>query len=216
MQDVIVGLLAVVIGAVFCFQGWVLLRVIIPIWGAFTGFMLGAGLVASWWDEGFLSTVAGWGVGALFAVVFGILAYLYYEVAVVLAMGAIGFALATSLLVAMGVTWSWLTILAGLGLGVLLALLAIVGNLPTVLLVILSAFAGSSVVVGGLMLLFGVIDMGTWSVETTQRLDDDWWWYAIYLVLALVGIGVQIRSVGRLTVSLRESWAEAGGKQFAG
>jgi len=41
------------------------------------------------------------------AILFGLIAYLYYEVAVVLAMAAIGFALGTGLMVALGVRWSW-------------------------------------------------------------------------------------------------------------
>ncbi len=47
------------------------------------------------------------------ALLFGLLAYLYYEVSVVLAMSAIGFALGTSLMVAIGVTWSWLIVVIG-------------------------------------------------------------------------------------------------------
>ena len=45
MQDVVVGLLAIAVGALFAFRGYFAMRVIIPIWGAFAGFMLGAGLV---------------------------------------------------------------------------------------------------------------------------------------------------------------------------
>ena len=215
MQDIVVGIIAILVGAVFCFRGWVLLRVIIPIWGAFAGFMFGAGLVSAIWDEGFLATMLGWASGILFALVFGLLAYLYYEVAVIITMAAIGFAIATSVLVALGVTWSWLIILAGLALAVLLAILAIVGSMPMVILVLLSAFAGSATVVAGLMLLFGVVDAETWSVQTTQTLDDNWWWYAIYLTLALVGVVLQISSIGRWTASLRETWVQAGGRELA-
>jgi hypothetical protein len=191
------------------------MRVVIPIWGAFAGFMLGAGLVSSLADEGFLVSVLGWAVGAVVAVVFGLLAYLYYEISVLLAMSAIGFAIGTSVMVAIGVTWSWLIVLVGLAVGVLLAFVAIVGDLPMTLLAVLTALAGASVVVTGIMLVFGVISLDDFdSASTTQRLNDDWWWYAMYAGLAIAGMIAQFRSTARLRASLRESWTESGGRQF--
>mgnify|MGYP006199470863 CR=1 FL=1 len=113
MGDVVLGILAVLIGLLFCFRGYLAMRLVIPVWGAFAGFMLGAGLVASFADEGFLASALGWLVGAGVAVLFALLAYLYYEVSVLLAMAAIGFAIGTSVMVALGVTWSWLIVLVG-------------------------------------------------------------------------------------------------------
>ena len=215
MEDVIVGLLAMLIGALFCFRGWLMLRLLIPLWGAFAGFMLGAGLVASIGGQSFLRTLLGWAVGAMVALAFGLFAYLYYEVSVIIAMAAIGFSIATTALVAMGVTWSWVTVLVGVLVAVLLAFIAIVGDLPMVILTVLSAMAGASTIVGGAMLVFGVVDLADFtSSATTQRLDDDWWWYAIYAGLVILGIVAQVRSVGRLTASMRQSWRETGGREL--
>ena len=205
MDDVIVGLVAILTGAVFCFRGYLAMRIIIPLWGAFAGFLLGAGVVSG--DSGFLATALGWIVGLAVAVVFGLIAYLYYEVAVIIGMMAIGFALGTSLMVALGVTWSWVIVLSGVVLAVLLAFVALVGDLPMALLTVLTGFAGSAAMVAGLMLVFGVTDLGAFdSAETTKTLDDDWWWYAIYLGLAVVGIIVQFADVDRRRDSLREAW----------
>lgn len=215
MGDIVLGSFAILAGLLFCFRGYLAMRVVIPIWGAFAGFMLGAGLVSSLASEGFLVSVLGWVVGAVVALVFGLFAYLYYEISVLLAMSAIGFALGTSVMVAIGVTWSWLIVLVGLAVGVLLALVAIVGDLPMTLLAVLTALGGASVAVTGIMLLFGVISLDDFdSAATTERLNDDWWWYAMYAGLALLGIIVQIRSTARLRASLRESWTESGGRQL--
>ena len=54
---------------------------------------------------------------------------------VVLAMGAIGFLLGTSIMYAFDVQWEWLIVLVGIAAGVLLAVLAVVADLPMVLLV---------------------------------------------------------------------------------
>ena len=98
MQDLILGLVAIAAGALFCFAGYLAFRLIIPLWGFFAGFAFGAGLISSITDDGFLRTLLGWAVGLGCALVFALLAYLFYEVAVVVAMGSIGFALGTSIL----------------------------------------------------------------------------------------------------------------------
>ena len=213
MQDVVVGLLAIAVGALFAFRGYFAMRVIIPIWGAFAGFMLGAGLVSSASNDGFLRSVLGWVIGFVLAALFALAAYLYYEISVAIAMAAIGFALGTSLMAALGVTWSWLVILVGVAAGILLAAVAIMGDLPTVILVVLTAMAGASTIVAGLMLLVGAVETGDFeSVSTTQTLDDDWWWYAIYVVLAIAGVVIQIQRTAQLRASLREQWAASGGR----
>ena len=208
MEELIIGLLAVAVGLLLCFAGYAALRLVIAAWGAFAGFLLGAGLVATFTGEGFLATVLGWGVGAALALVFGVIAYLYYAVSVVIGMAAIGFSLGSTVMVALGVSWTWLIVLAGVVAGVLLAFLAIVGDLPMLLLAILGSFAGASVTIGGVLLLLGVVDRGDLATpETTAALELAWWWSAAYLVLAIAGLVVQLRSVEARRGTLRDSWS---------
>jgi hypothetical protein len=215
MSDILIGLLAVAVGALIAARGYLAMRLIIPVWGAFTGFFVGAGIVGAVTGDGFLSTVVGWLVGLAVAMVFALLAYLYYELSVVIAMGAIGFSLGTAAMVALGVSWSWVIVLVGVLAAVFLAGIAIVGDLPMVILMVLSALAGASTVVFGLMLVFGVIDLGDLdSAATTQAVDDDWWWYAISILVAAVGIAAQFRAVESLTTTMRQQWAEDGGRQL--
>ena len=205
MRDVLFGVLAIAAGALFCFAGFLAFRLVIPLWGAFVGFALGAGIVATAGDHGFLRTGLSWLVGLAVALVFALLAYFFYEVAVVLAMGSIG--------VALGVDWTWAVALVAVALGLLLAVIAIVANLPMILLVVLSAAGGASAVVTGLMLLTGAIDTADFDHErVTADAANDWWWYAIYAVLAVAGLVVQLREASRLTSSMRESWAAGRGR----
>lgn len=208
MQDVVLGLLALLVGGLLCFRGYAALRLVIAVWGAFTGFFLGAGLVAGVTGESFLASALAWIAGAALAVVFGLVAYLYYAVSVVIGMGAIGFALGTTAMVALGVSWSWVIVLAGVAVAVLLALTAIVGDLPLVILALLGAFAGSTTILVGVMLLTGVLDSPDLAVPgTTQALHLGWWWTAAYLGLAVVGLIVQLRSVDARRGTLRQAWA---------
>lgn len=215
MEDIIIGLLAILVGAVFCFRGYLAMRLVIPLWGAFAGFMLGAGLVAAGADDGFLRTGLAWIAGFGVALLFGMIAYLYYEVAVLIAMGSVGFVLGTSAMVALGIDWSWLIIVVGVLAGSALAIIAIVADLPMMLLIILTALAGASAVVTGAMLLFGAVDTADFTQATiTNQLDDDWWWYVSYLVLAVAGLVAQLQAVTSIRSSMRDDWAAAGGKSF--
>ncbi|MBM7366547.1 TM7S3/TM198-like domain-containing protein [Gordonia hydrophobica] len=197
MPSILIGLLAIVIGALFCFRGVVAMRVVIAIWGAFVGFNLGAGIVSALTGDGYLSTALGWIIGIVGALLFAFIAYLYYAVAVTLAMASIGFALGTALMVALGVTWNWVVILVGVIVGILLAVAAIMLNLPALLLIVFSALGGSTAIVGGVMLLVGTIETSDFTrAAITSTIGDDWWWYLAYVALVIAGIVAQARMLG--------------------
>lgn len=209
-QDVIVGLAALGVGALFCFRGAIAMRLVIAMWGAFIGFMAGAGAVAGTDGSGFLRTTIGWIVGMVLAMVFSAVAYLFYEVAVVLAMASIGFALGTTVMAAFGVSWSWVVIAVGVSAGVLLALVTLASNMPLVILVVLSAFGGASAMVTGAMLIVGTVDSEDFTHATaTDQLHASWWWYALYLGLALAGMATQFRFLESIRASMRDQWQPA-------
>ena len=96
IQGLLVGLLALAIGLAFAFYGFKLFLILLPIWGFFAGFLIGANLIASLLggaDAGFLATVTGWVVGFILGLVFAVLSYLYYWVAVILLGGFLGYEL---------------------------------------------------------------------------------------------------------------------------
>jgi hypothetical protein len=206
MSDWLAGLLAIGIGAIFCFRGYIALRAVIAAWGALVGFVLGASIGGD--DAGILTTGLSWILGIVLALLFAVVAYLYYAVSIALAMGSIGFALGASLIVALGISWSWLIVLSGLALGIALAIIALVGDLPTVVLVVLSAAAGASAITGGIMLLAGTLgtDDITVSAAITEQLNDDWYWYVIWIALAVVGVVAQLRFSDRMDAEMRAAW----------
>jgi hypothetical protein len=210
MTDVVLGVLAILAGALLCFRGQLVLRLVFPIWGAFAGFAFGAGLVAELADERFLGSVLGWVLGIVFAVVFAALAYLYYAVGVLLVMVSVGFTLGSGLVVALSIDWDWLAVLVGVLVGALLGIGAILVDVPMLVLVLLTATAGAVAVVAGFMLLTGAVDSATFTTgDVTSRIDDDWWWYVAVLVLAGAGVLVQARDVAAMRRSVRESWGAA-------
>ncbi|MEO9220788.1 MAG: DUF4203 domain-containing protein [Mycobacteriaceae bacterium] len=209
MQDLVVGVLALLVGALFCFRGYWAMRFVIPLWGAFAGFNAGAGLVARLHHEGFLVSALGWTVAVAVALLFALFAYLYYAIAVIVAMASIGFALGAAAMAAAGISWNWVIALAGAVAGVLLAVVAIITDLPMALLVILSAIAGAAASVAGLMLLTGTLNTVDFSNQNvTLDLTGNGWWYVLLVVLIAVGAVVQFRSV-RLHAGMHDGWADA-------
>jgi hypothetical protein len=207
MADILLGLLAIIAGGAMLFAGQFVLRFVIPVWGFFAGFAFGAGLVADLADERFLGTVLGWVLGLVFAVVFAVLAYLYYYVAIVLAMAAFGFAIGSGLIVALGIDWSWLAVLVGTVVGVIVGLMSIFVNMPAIVLVVVSSFAGAVGVVGGLMLLVGSLNSADFTRgDFTNTVDNGWAWSLLLLVLAFVGIFAQALQRAVMRTTIRETW----------
>ncbi len=207
MTDIVLGLFAILAGGVVLFAGQFVLRLVIPIWGFFAGFAFGAGLFAELADERFLGTVLGWVSGFVCALIFAVLAYFFYAVAVVLAMAAFGFAIGSGLIVALGIDWSWVAVLVGLAVGAVLGLLSIFGNMPMVVLAVASSIAGAVSVVGGLMLLFGSLNSSDFTQVTfTDAIQNSWGWTLLLVVLALAGIIVQTRARVTTDRTVRETW----------
>jgi hypothetical protein len=207
MEDVVVGILAILFGAIFCFWGYFAMRIVIPIWGFFAGFMLGAGATSAFDDSEFLSTVLGWVLGLFIGLLFAVVAYLFYEIAVVLAFASIGFAFGAGLMAAFNIDWDWVVVIVGVAVGVVFGIVAAMSELPMLLLVIFSTIAGALTITAGLMLLFGAIETEDWSNDSViDLIDDDWWWWVIALGLAIAGILAQLRAIAQLRWSMRAAW----------
>ncbi|WP_324651633.1 DUF4203 domain-containing protein [Georgenia sp. H159] len=209
MTDVVLGVLALLVGLLLCFRGSGAMRVLLALWGAFVGFTLGAALVAALTDEGYLESVTGWLVAVVLALVLAALAYFFFALAVVLAFASMGFVLGQTAASALGAAEPWVLTAAGVAGGVLLGVLAIVTNLPELVLIVVSAFAGASVAVAGLMVLLDAVDLDDVTAARVPIADQPAWFVG-QLALAVVGVVVQVRHARRRRMgSVRRSWAAA-------
>jgi hypothetical protein len=210
MKDIIVGLLAVAAGLMFCFRGYLLMRIVIPVWGFFVGFALGGAIISAITDRAFLGTVLGWIVGIVIGVVFAVIAYTYYAVAVVLTMGTVGYLLGSTLMVALDIRWNWLVIAVGVVVGFVLALGAILIDLPTVVLTVVTALSGATATIGGVMLIVNRLDLADLGDDAiTSQINASWGWWLAYLVLALAGVFAQVQATENVRASVRSTWKTA-------
>ena len=207
MADILLGILAILAGGAMLFAGQFVLRLVLPLWGFFAGFAFGAGIFAELADERVLGTLLGWVSGFVFALIFAILAYFFYAVAVVLTMAAIGFAIGSGLVVALGIDWSWVAVLVGVAIGAVVGLVAIAGNMPMLVLAVASSLAGAVSVVAGVMLLVGALESADFTEGSfSSAVDTSWVWWVLLVVLALVGILVQTRQQVVMRRSINDAW----------
>jgi hypothetical protein len=195
-EGILVGGLAILIGLGFTFVGYRFFLILLPIWGFLVGFAIGANAVASLFGEGFLATITGWGIGFILALVCAVLAYLFWYAAVVILAGSVGYALGGSLLGAIGIDASWLVFLAGLALGAVFLIGALVLNVPRYVIVVLTGIGGAAGLVLGAALIIGRVpvdalgDAGLLSAV----IRDSWLWAGAWAVLAIAGMVVQLRT----------------------
>src|SRR5215467_2000619 len=124
-----IAIIALLFGTVLLFAGYRFFIFLLPIWGFFFGFALGAQTVQALFGDAFLATVTSWAVGFIVALVFALLSYLFYFAAVAVIGGALGYTLAVGLLEAIGLNFGLIVWLVGIVVAVIFAVAVIVLNI---------------------------------------------------------------------------------------
>lgn len=202
----IIGIVGTLIGLLLTFRGYAMLRLIISLFGAFAGFLLGSGISMMFTSSTLVAALSGI-IGAL---LLGILAYVSYQLAIIIAMGCIGFAIGSTAIAALTNASGTVIIIVGVAVGVGLAVLAVATDLPAVILIVLTALSGASLVVTSVVVLVGGVAMGqTTTTQVLTSMSVGWLWYGFYIVLAIVGMVVQFRATAERR-SMSQQWT--GGK----
>jgi hypothetical protein len=202
------ALLAAFAGVVLLFGGYRLARFIIPLWGFIAGLSLGGAVYSNMASTPFLGTALGILIGVLAGLVFALLAYFYYALAVIVLAGGLGYWAGSSFILLLGFNPGVLSFLVGLALGSAVGLLALYYNAPKWFLVLLTSLAGASAVVGGVLLLFNTIPLESFSYNAVNLVvSNSFWWSLIALALTVVGITTQYRTTHQYEI---EEWGWTG------
>ena len=206
IQGLLLGALAIAIGLAFCFWGFRVFLILLPIWGFFAGFVLGANGVDYIFGDGFLATTTGWVVGFLLGLLFAVLSYLYYWVAVILLGGALGYQLTMGLLHWIGFEADGLIafILALVG-GAVFAVGFFLLNMPAVLVIVASAISGAGATLAGVAIALGLVAVedstgGIFGLHT--QWDFGWIGIIAAIALAFAGAIYQTRTVADMSAAI--------------
>ena len=195
MKDILIGVLAIGIGTLLCFAGYVVARITLPIWGFFVGFLMGASGVSDALNSQFLGTTLGIVVGLVMGLVFGLLAYFFFSLAIVLLGASLGYWLGTGFITMIGFDKGFLSATVGITLGVAFAVLAIIINAPKYYLIIATSLSGAVAIVGGVLIAFNQLQIESLSyVEATNIINLPLFWSVVAIVLGLVGISIQVKN----------------------
>lgn len=194
-----VGILALVIGIALCFAGYRAFRALIAVWGFFAGFLLTAQAIGVYSGGHFLVSLGGLAIAFIVGLLLAALAYYLYVAAVVILSASVGFWVGTGLMMALGYgNHSTPALIAGLIFAIALALFALALDLTRLLIVISTSLGGASSMIAGILLLLKVIPLEALSfgmvgaiISGSQR------WGLAWLVLAIIGIIVQLSSTQR-------------------
>ena len=214
MFQVIFGaLFALLVGAAFSLWGYRIFLVLLPIWGFFAGFWLGAHGITMLFGEGFLATTTGWIVGFVAGFFLAIFSYLFYALGVAVIAGVIGYAIGSGMMAAMGLTAGWVLFIVGVTVAVMVIALTLFLNLQKYVIITLTALGGANAILLGVLLLFNRVSLtGLRGAGNAIQpvLADSWFWSLAWLLLAAGSIFYQVRS-NRVYRWQKEYYAEGWG-----
>jgi Domain of unknown function (DUF4203) len=209
MDDFLIGLLALILGLGVCFLGLRLFFIMLPIWGFIAGFFVGAEGVAAIFSDSFLSTVTGWVVGFFVGLLFAVLAYLFWYIGAIIAVGSVGASFGSGLMAAFNVNTDWVVFIVAAIFAVAAAVFAVLVFLPVYMVIVSTAFLGATAVTAGIMLIFNQVDKEVFHWGSVFGIiEKSWWWLLVWAVIAALGMVYQLMSVSSAALPA-ERWVKA-------
>jgi hypothetical protein len=195
-----VGILALVIGAALCFAGYQAFRALIAVWGFFAGFLLTTQVLGTYSGNHLLISPLPLIIAVIVGLVLAGLAYQLYVAAIVILNASVGYWIGTGLMMAFGYgSHSIPALIAGVVCAVVLAVLTLTLNLAKILIIMTTSLGGASVIIAGILLFLGQISLNdalSWGI-IGAFIRGSQLWSLVWLILAVVGILVQLNSTRR-------------------
>lgn len=194
-EIICVTIIALLFSAALMFGGYRFFLFLLPIWGFFFGFGLGATAVQALFSTGLLATVTSWVVGFIVALIFAVLSYFFYAAAVAVIAGTLGYMLGIGLMDLFGLSGlSFITFLVAIILAVAVIVVTFRFNLQKYVIIAATAIGGAALAVGIMMLGVGGASL-VQLIEHPVRLlwQTSPFMAIVFVLLAAAGIVAQIR-----------------------
>lgn len=195
LGNIIGALFLALVGAALLLNGYRWFRLLLPIWAFFVGFSAITALSSGLFGQNFFSTAVACIPGLLLGVIFAVLSYMFFSLAVLVWAGSVGFALFAGLLAALGINGWFIVWLAGIAGAVLFVILASRAELKKFLPILLTAGAGATMLISAVLLLFGrpieELNWGTFFGPLSSGASASFLAIVLWVVLTGVGIGIQ-------------------------
>jgi Domain of unknown function (DUF4203) len=148
------GVIGAFFGLLLAFFGYRLFLILLPIWGFFFGLFLGADTMHYLFGYGFLATTTSWVVGFVVGAIFAVLSYFFYMAAVAVIAGSLGYVIAISIWLVLGLSTGFLAWLVAIIVAVAFIIVTFAFNLQKWVIMIATAILGTAATFGTFILLF--------------------------------------------------------------
>lgn len=195
------GLVGLLFATAVTFGGYRLFLVLLPIWGFFFGFGLGAQTVQALFGQGFLATTTSWVIGLLVAIVFAVLSYLWWFFAVALFSASAGYALGYGVMSLITPSFGFINWLVGIVVALVVAFIVLRFNLQKWAIIVISAFLGAGMMVGVLLgATAGQQETALIDNPVKYAINNSIWWFLFWIVVGAAGVYVQWRANRAYTI----------------
>ena len=183
---------ALLVGTAIAFGGYRWFLILLPIWGFFFGFAVGAEAMQAIFGEAFLATVTSWVVGFIVAALFAVLSYLVYGVGVALVAGSLGYGLGVGFMNLIGIVFGVLAWLVGIVAGAILLLVTFRFDLQRYVIIVTTAIGGAGIIVITLMFGYTGLTLANLADNPIQfALNDSVLWTLFFFAVTIIGMAVQ-------------------------
>jgi hypothetical protein len=191
VTETVIGVLAILIGLIACLAGYAVFRIVLPILGFVVGFGLGAQLAATIFDQPYLDTPLSWIMAIVVGLVIATIAFAWWYISVALTIAGLGYAIGYGAGIGLGLTVTG-SVVAGVVVAVIFALAAIILRVPIGVVIVVTAFWGSSALIGGVLILMNRIEPRQLRNGTVDVvIAESALLLAIWVAIGILGVLVQ-------------------------
>ena len=203
-------IIALLFATALIFGGYRFFLFLLPIWGFFAGFVLGAQAVQALFSDGLFASVTSWVVGFVLGAIFAVASYFFYAAAVAVAAGILGYMLGVGIMDLLGLNDLYLiTFIVATVLAVAAVWVTLRYNLQKYVIIAATSIGGAALAVGVIMLGVGGVELIRLAESPLRLLWQTSPFMAIvFLVLAVVGIATQVRINRRFEIETHNRLAE--------
>jgi len=196
-----IALIGLAFGAALVFGGYRLFLVLLPIWGFFFGFGLGAQTIQVIFGEALLASVTSWIAGFVVGLIFAVLSYLFYIFAVAVLSFSFGYGLTVGVWTAIGLDPGLISWVLGVVVGAVIAGAVLALNLQKYAIIVITAVAGAGVsILTILAVVYGPLVTNLLESPVKIALEASPLLLIFGLALVAVGVGAQLRDTRDLEI----------------
>jgi hypothetical protein len=193
MEALLFAFLAVIVGLGLVFMGYAAFRILLPIVGFLAGLWLGMDIAKEFaMNYPLMGVSLGLIMGLVLGGIFAAVAYLVFSLAVVIFGISIGYALGAGFMYAIGLNTPFINFIVGAVVAVAVGVAFMKVEMPKLYIMGLTAFAGASALVAGILVLFGQIPPSQLGLSFVNAyIGQSWFWILIWAIIGSVGFFVQ-------------------------